>query len=619
MRTRRGRLSAGNVPFVFLTVGACLTAALLSPAAAGAQAHDMGAMASTTALPHNIPDFCATSTIASVTSGAWSNPSTWSPARVPAATDIVNVASGTTVTYDIVSDVALPCVAVNGRLTFRTDVNTRIKVGTFMVMAAGNLDVGTAATPVAAGVTAEIVIANQPLNTTADPEQFGTALIGLGKVRMHGAIKTPTFSRVTVEPVKGATTVTLEQAVTGWRVGDRVIIPDTRHLHWDEVSNWRIIAPQWEERTVAAISTDGKVITLNAGLTRSSRRADGSGAPALPAASRQPVAQSFRPTIGGAGAGRDLHDAPTSTSGMRVPDLGRTIADAPTRIQSAATDAPASPDGPAATPASGYRTLVSSTIDSRSTDHRRCHRLTTHTGRGQRSTLARAARPRTARNFVIDHLAAVPRHGGASATTRVRVSGSEPNNYVHHNVAANSRRRAEHRTATSISLSAPETPWGQDMAAYVTRDGNTLPILEFSNNEVYGASQGGLTYWWVSSQDPIAAANPLESVFKDLKIWHVYNVGIYHYPSARVTFDGLTILGEDPDLAACCDFHGEDYAATDIRIVNADIEGMNIGIRWSAPAPACRSWSAAHCTTTSTWWCERCTRRTAPAGCRRAP
>ena len=65
---------------------------------------------------------------------------------------------------------------------------------------------------------------------------------------------------------------------------------------------------------------------------------------------------------------------------------------------------------------------------------------------------------------------------------------------------------------------------------------------------------------------------------QNLKIWNIYNVGIYHYPSARIRFNGLTILGSgDPESSACCDrgFHGEDYAATDIRILNSDIEGMN--------------------------------------------
>src|SRR5262245_61692814 len=94
----------------FRALYACLIA--MSPGAVQAQGHDMSAMASTTALPHNIPDFCAASTITSVATGAWSNPSTWSPARVPAANDVVNVASTTTVTYDMVNDAALNCVAV---------------------------------------------------------------------------------------------------------------------------------------------------------------------------------------------------------------------------------------------------------------------------------------------------------------------------------------------------------------------------------------------------------------------------------------------------------------------------------------------------------------------------
>ena len=45
--------------------------------------------AAQSALPENIPDFCAIDTIRSVGSGAWSNPATWSAGRVPAAGDVV--------------------------------------------------------------------------------------------------------------------------------------------------------------------------------------------------------------------------------------------------------------------------------------------------------------------------------------------------------------------------------------------------------------------------------------------------------------------------------------------------------------------------------------------------
>ncbi len=101
---------------------------------------------------------------------------------------------------------------------------------------------------------------------------------------------------------------------------------------------------------------------------------------------------------------------------------------------------------------------------------------------------------------------------------------------------------------------------------YTTKDGNRLPILEFRDNEVYGAAQG-MTYWWVNSQDPQRLyASAQETVIKNLRIWHVFNAGVYHYPAARITFDGLVVRGKDPAASACCGrgWHGEDYAATNI-------------------------------------------------------
>jgi hypothetical protein len=584
----------------------------MSAGNASAQAHDMSTMASTTTLPHNIPDFCASPTITSVASGSWSNPLTWSPARVPAANDLVNVATGTTVTYDAVSDVALNCLAVNGQLTFRTDASTRVKVGIFMVMATGVLEVGTPTSPVAAGVTAEIVIANQALNGALDPEQFGTGFIGLGKVTMSGAVKTPTFSRVTIEPTMGQTTLTLEQAVTGWRVGDRVMLPDTRHLKWNEVNTWRIIAPQWEERTVSAISADRRVITLNAALTFDHLGArDMAGTlrflPHVGNLTRNVSIRSESP-IGSAGVQGHVIFTNRADVDIRYTlfrDLGRTIAD---------TTGPGNQIGryplhlhhlmgPAATPTNGYQyTLIGNAIDGGSTDHRRRWAIAihnTHYGLVQDNVLynyggALISTEDGSESFnVIDHNFAVRSRG----TFGRLGDGNEgqgfwfhgPNNYVRNNVAANFDNDEPEgsygykyfmRMLGTINV---PTAKGQDISQYVARDGNAMPILEFNNNEVYGASQGGLTYWWVNSQDPVAAPNPLESVIRNFKVWHVYNTGIYHYPAARITIDGLTIIGKDPASSACCGrgFHGEDYAANNIRIINSDIQGMNIGVRFS--------------------------------------
>ena len=135
---------------------------------------------------NGIPNLCTNPTVQSVRSGAWSDPATWSPGQVPTVNDRVAVAPGHTVTYDRQSDADIVCINVFGQLTFRTDISTRLTVGTLSVLPGGGLQIGTSGAPVAAGVTAEIVIADRPLDTGADPEQYGTGLIGFGRITMHG-------------------------------------------------------------------------------------------------------------------------------------------------------------------------------------------------------------------------------------------------------------------------------------------------------------------------------------------------------------------------------------------------------------------------------------------------
>src|SRR5262249_45589738 len=139
-----------------------------------------------------IPNFGATPTIYSIASGNWSNPATWSLGRVPIAGDIVDIDPGTTVTYDVndsAGAAALNTLEIQptGKLTFSTTSNTTLYVVNFVVLQGGELDIGTQANPIAANVTAQVVFANQPLNTTLDPEQYGNGLIGLGTVNTFGA------------------------------------------------------------------------------------------------------------------------------------------------------------------------------------------------------------------------------------------------------------------------------------------------------------------------------------------------------------------------------------------------------------------------------------------------
>ena len=249
-------------------------------AAAGGHStmHGMVAAAAAAALPHNIPDFGTDSsrtTVRSMQSGNWSSASTWSSGVVPTANQVVHVDPGHVVTIGDTAAVAYT-VAVHGTLRFNPSVNTRLRVTNLMVMGdhgmpsmttVGYLEIGTAATPIAPTVTAEIVIANTAIGGgVADPEQFGTGLLNFGKLTMHGTPMTPTWTRVSVEPRAGHTTLTLSDAVTGWRAGDRVVLPDTRHINFNETDGWVNLQNQWEERTIQSVSGDGRTLTLTAAL-----------------------------------------------------------------------------------------------------------------------------------------------------------------------------------------------------------------------------------------------------------------------------------------------------------------------------------------------------------------
>jgi len=598
----------GQLRAVVRLVAAPVALLLLLPNPSAAQVHDH--MEALGALPHNIPDFCAAATISSVRSGAWSDPATWSAGRAPAAGDIVSVAAGTDVSYGIVSDAAISCVGINGSLTFRTDIVTRLTVGTMMVMPGAQLTIGSPDTPVSASVTAEIVIANQAINTTNDPEQFGTGFLGFGVVKMHGAIRTPTWVRLGAEPRVGNTTLTLSAPVSGWSAGDRLILPDSRHLKWNEVSNWMRTSTQREELTVQSISADGRTITLTQALRFDHLGArDSSGAlrllPHVGNLTRNVVVRSQSP-IGAAGVQGHVLFTDRADVDVRYTlfrDLGRTIA-APTGASNPIGRYPVHFHhlaGPEVTPANGYQyTFVGNAVDGGSTTHKKRWAVAIHN---------------THYGLVSDNV--LYNYGGALLTTEdgsesfnviernfvTRSSGTGgrlgegnegmgfwfrgPNNYVRGNVAADfdsDQTEAAYGYKYFMRfLGNVNIPTGKGATTYTTVDGNALPILEFKNNEVYSSAQG-LTYWWLSSLDPAPVANPRESVFEDLRIWHVFNVGVYHYPAARVRFERLLILGRDPASSACCGrgFHGEDYAATDVRIANSEIQGMITGVRPSA-------------------------------------
>ncbi len=586
-------------------------AAMVEPNLAAALAHAHGPASG---IPRGIPRFCEDATVTARRTGTWSDPATWSTGRVPQAGEGVSIGAGMIVTYDAVSDAALRCVDVEGGLVFSIDRNTRLTVATLTVLDRGRLEVGTPARPVPAEVTAEIVIADRALDLAADPDQFGTGLIGLGTVIMHGAVKSPTFVRVAAEPHAGDGVVRLETAPAGWNAGDKLVLPDTRQLRQGERGT--LYQPQWEEPRVAAV--DGSRLTLSAPLTfdhrgaRGVRLRDGSG--------RQGELE-FLPHIGN--VSRNVIIRSQNAAGTRghvifvsrpeidiryvaFQHLGRTrmgVLDS--------TDY--APDGslrhvgtnqigryslhlhhafgPAATPADGYQfTLVGNAIDEASkwgiTIHNSHYGLirdnVVYNSRGA----GIVAEDGTETGNLFEHNFAIrsegsgefaPRSGYGGATNDPGGEGAGfwfrgPNNIVRNNVAANVDVFGYGIAAGALGEVHIPKKKGDDPSIngqFTLVDTTDASLLEFTGNEAYGAIQTGIAVGW-------------NGTLTDTRVWHTSRHALTAFPADRLVVNTFVSRGDPALLARPLEtptgIWFSNYASKTVSIRGADIQGMRVGI-----------------------------------------
>jgi hypothetical protein len=540
-------------------------------------------------LPHGVPRLCAAPTITAVRNDAWSAPTTWSPARVPQAGDQVSVP--TSVTYDANSPASLVCIEVTGTLAFKPDTSTALTVGTLQVMPQGTLTIGTAQAPVTA--KAELVIANRPLNTATDPEQYGVGLVAFGTVKMHGAIKSPTFARVSVAPLTGQPAFQLAQAPSGWQPGDRVVIPDTRQLTYQERQAY---SPQWEERTVAGVS--GSTIHIASALQFNHQGTAGF-LPHLANLTRNVTVRSESPT-GTRGHTIFIDRADVDIRYVAFRDLGRTteqpldstdashigtnqIGRYPVHFHHLA--------GPANAVGRPQFVLEGNVIERSRKWPIAIHNSHFGLVRGNIAYDWTGAAFVTedgseTQNVIERNFALVGRGiGGRQGEGREGIGfwfrGTD--NYVRDNVAA-SIRSTDGGVDSAYGfkfypyfLGNVTVPTGPGSLLTNQRDGNATPVREFARNEVYGATESGVTFWWVGTwgDQPKAVG---ESVFKDTTIWNVYNKGVFVYESNRITFDGLTIRGATTDGMG---IEFSDYYARDFTLRRGDIRERIVGINGS--------------------------------------
>jgi hypothetical protein len=565
-----------------------------------------------------IPNFGAKPTITNVASGNWSNPHTWSLGRLPTTGDIVDIKTGTTVIYDVMSAVSLNTVEVlgGGQLHWRPDINTQIVVGNFVVMPGGDLEVGTVAAPIAANVMANIVIANQAINTATDPSQFGAGLIGLGTVHMAGAAKTP-FVTLASEPHLGNRTLSLSQVPTGWRVGDELFIPDTQQYYTNPGNG---LVPEWEMATIRSIS--GTTVTLTSPLHFNhlgARDADGTlhFLPDVVNMSRNVMIGSQNPQ-GTRGYVMFTGRADVDIREVAFCELGRTTVnpldsttiDSTGRVTHVGTnEIDRYPmyfrhlDGPVQTPADGYQfTAIGNVIDNggSAVPLQKWGLVVHDSNYGLIS--GNVVQNVGGAGFVTEdgsesynlfngNFAAVISAPGKSDETDI-LHGNNigrdgagfwfrgHNNYVTNNVAADSALGFQYMSYRRGDISVPRFKGANSANAADMRTVNlaTLPILQFQGNEAYGAMSRGLDIWEIGSFGEILYAVP-DSTIKDFSAWNFYNSGITVYRTHCLIFDGIVLRGDVSNDARSVGINlTSPYRLRDHTITNSDIQGLGTGV-----------------------------------------
>nr|WP_233287381.1 G8 domain-containing protein [Bradyrhizobium oropedii] len=192
-----------------------------------------------------------------VASGNWSDPSIWLDRQVPDRAARVYVPFWVGVNYDAgPGSPALDWLRVDGKVAFAPDRSTDLHAVTIVVAIGGTFEVGSPTAPVASGVQASIIFGpRHPSTSEDDKEDLGGGLVSLGNLAINGELKVPF---VLAEPlVVGSRSIKLSAPATGWKIGDRLVIPGVDFSNTSD-----------EEFNIRSISSDARSIVLSGRITK---------------------------------------------------------------------------------------------------------------------------------------------------------------------------------------------------------------------------------------------------------------------------------------------------------------------------------------------------------------
>ena len=540
---------------------------------------------------------------------------------MPSDNDRVLIGPSTSIQYGLVSGAHINGLEIDGSLNFSTLVNTRLLVGNLTVMPSGTLQIGTTAAPVSPSVMADLVIADQPLNLAIDPSQYGTGLIALGTVSIHGSPLATTWTTLSAEPRAGDVALSVSGDLSVWRPGDTLVLPDTRQLLSGADANFvaGLIPQQWEEVVIDHVQ--GNQVFLASPLEFDhfgAHNVDG-GLELLPNVAlldRNVMIRSENPQ-GTRGEVFFTARANVDIEYSRFQDLGRT--DAFRALDNTTFDA------------NGHVTHVGTNQDGRFAVH--FAELigpvnATNTGYQFQfvgNTVASARRwavdvDNTSyglldRNVVYDAQGAgfVTEEGSEIGNTfsnniAIRIQGTHDDgkdgtaagdygrggvgfwfrhggNSVIGSVAADCTYSGF--AIVGYNADPPFLPnfRGADPAVVGQFNLITLtPAGDWQNDVVYGMTTYGLWAAFISGNS-LESSQP-NTLFEQLQIWNVWNAGVWLYHTSDVAFDHLLILGDEAaqirDDFGTMGIAGTTYENLNLVVENSRLEGLRIGI--AAPA-----------------------------------
>ncbi|MGI9264471.1 MAG: G8 domain-containing protein [Gammaproteobacteria bacterium] len=155
-----------------------------------------------------------------VSSGVWSDSSTWFGGAVPRAGDIVTIGSGLDVVVDV-SPPGLNGIHVEGKLSFSNDSD--LALTTEWIMLRGELEIGTEARPHTANATITLTdnVPDENINGMGDR---GILIVG-GSLSLHGD-RENVWTRLAETAETGSTSIDVLDA-GNWRVGDEIVLAST--------------------------------------------------------------------------------------------------------------------------------------------------------------------------------------------------------------------------------------------------------------------------------------------------------------------------------------------------------------------------------------------------------